>query len=82
MSDMALGALSRAWVAAEASLPLGWRLIGVWRDKDAPGNWTAVASGPHQPADMATGKDDQPEKALRRLAEGLRLGSFREFMDT
>lgn len=68
---MALGALSRACVAAEASLPLGWHLIGVWRDKDAPGKWMAVANG-DDPAEMATGKGDQPEKALRRLAEGLR----------
>jgi hypothetical protein len=28
---MALGVLSQAWVTAEASLPLGWQLIGVWK---------------------------------------------------
>jgi hypothetical protein len=67
-----LGALSMAWITAEASLPLGWQLIGVWRDQDAPSAWMAVASGPHQPADMATGKGDQPEKALKRLADVLR----------
>lgn len=67
-----LGVLSQAWVAAEASLPLGWQLVGVWRDQDAPGEWMAVASGPNQPAEMATGKGDQPEKALRRLADALR----------
>jgi hypothetical protein len=61
-----------AWVEAEAAMPLGWQLVGVWRDQDAPGEWMAVASGSHQPADMATGKGDQPEKALRRLAEALR----------
>jgi hypothetical protein len=66
-----LGVLSEAWVAAEASLPLGWQLIGVWRDQEAPGAWMAVASGPNQPADMATGKGDQPQKALHRLAEAL-----------
>jgi len=25
-----LGALSQAWVSAEASLPLGWEIAGVW----------------------------------------------------
>ena len=53
-------------------MPLGWQLIGVWRDQDAPGQWQAVASGPNQPSDMATGKGDQPAKALRRLADALR----------
>jgi hypothetical protein len=64
--------LSQAWLTAEASLPGGWQLIGVWRDQDVPGEWMAVASGPRQPADMATGKGDQPEKALRLLADALR----------
>jgi hypothetical protein len=67
-----LAVLGQAWVTAEASLPLGWRLIGVWRDQEAPGEWMAVASGPTQPADMATGKGDQPAKALIRLADALR----------
>lgn len=26
-----LGAHSQAWVSAEASLPLGWQILGVWR---------------------------------------------------
>jgi hypothetical protein len=69
---MPLGVLSQAWVTAEASLPLGWQLIGVWRDQESAGDWMAVASGPLQPADMATGKGDQPEKALRQLADTLR----------
>jgi len=72
MPGMPLGALSMAWVTAEAALPLGWQLIGVWRDQDAPGEWMAVASGPLQPADMVTGRGDQPEKALNRLADLLR----------
>jgi hypothetical protein len=25
------GALSQAWTSAEASLPLGWRVTGLWR---------------------------------------------------
>jgi hypothetical protein len=69
---MPLGVLSQAWVTAEASLPRGWQLIGVWRDQDVPGEWMAVASGPVQPADMLTGNADQPEKALLLLAEALR----------
>lgn len=70
---MALGVLSQVWVTAEASLPLGWQLVGVWRDQDAPGEWMAVASGPLQPADMATGRGDQPHTALSRLADALRV---------
>jgi hypothetical protein len=66
-----LGILGQAWVAAEASLPFGWQLVGVWRDQDAPGEWLAVASGPIQPTDMVTGKGDQPHTALNRLAEAM-----------
>jgi hypothetical protein len=67
-----LGALSMAWIAAEAALPLGWQLVGVWRDQEASGEWMAVASGPNQPAHMATGRGDQPDKALKRLSDDLR----------
>jgi hypothetical protein len=67
-----LGVLAQAWVTAEASLPRDWQLVGVWRDQEAPGEWMAVASGPHQPADMATGKGAQPHTALQRLADALR----------
>jgi hypothetical protein len=67
-----LGVLGQARVTAEASLPRDWQLIGVWRDQDAPGEWMAVASGPHQPADMVTGKGGQPHTALQRLADLLR----------
>lgn len=28
------GALSQSWVSAEASLPLGWRISGLWRFDD------------------------------------------------
>jgi hypothetical protein len=67
-----LAVLGQAWVTAEASLPRDWQLIGVWRDQDVPGEWMAVASGPHQPGDMATGKGDQPHTAIQRLADTLR----------
>lgn len=70
---MTLGVLGQAWNAAEASLPLAWQLVGVWRDQDAPGEWMAVASGPQQPEDMATGKGGQPHTALNRLADALRV---------
>ena len=30
-----LGALSQSWVAAEASLPLGWRIVGLLRRERA-----------------------------------------------
>jgi hypothetical protein len=63
-----LGALSQAWVTAEASLPLGWRLTGVMMFGD---EWIAFSNGDTL--------DDRPEasgahaaQALTRLAEALR----------
>jgi hypothetical protein len=38
-----LGALSQAWVSAEASLPLGWQISGLWR---WDGTWVALSEGP------------------------------------
>ena len=38
-----LGALSQAWVSAEASLPLGWQIRGLWRINDL---WVALSVGP------------------------------------
>ena len=38
-----LGALSQAWTSAEASLPLGWRLSGLYRFEDL---WIGLAEGP------------------------------------
>ena len=64
--------LSEAWAGAEASLPLGWLLMGVTRDPRWPDKWTAIAIGPLSPTDVATGKGDRPQKALERLAEALR----------
>jgi len=69
---MTLGAMSMAWIAAEAALPLGWLVIGVTRDPRSPDEWTAIATGPLQPTDVATGKGDQPAQALNRLADALR----------
>ena len=52
---MTLGALSMAWVAAEAGLPLEWQLAGVWLDQDKPGEWQAVANGPGGPTEVEIG---------------------------
>jgi hypothetical protein len=41
-----LGALSLAWVSAEASLSLGWRLMALVRDADSNNDWLATAAGP------------------------------------
>lgn len=38
-----LGALTQAWTAAEAALPLGWHVAGVWRFDDT---WIALGEGP------------------------------------
>jgi hypothetical protein len=38
-----LGALSSAWVSAEASLPLGWQISGLWRFDEL---WVALSKGP------------------------------------
>ena len=64
-----LGALSQAWVMAEASLPLGWRLMALVRDSDSD-DWLATAAGPLD-GQTAHGRGGQPERALRRLAEEL-----------
>ncbi len=68
-SGMTLGALSMAWIAAEAALPLEWLLIGVWRDAQAPDTWNAIATGPQQPADTVTGHGGSAVQALHRLAD-------------
>jgi len=38
-----LAALPQAWVSAEASLPLGWQILGVRRFGQ---EWVSVAEGP------------------------------------
>jgi hypothetical protein len=66
-----LGALSQAWVSAEAALPLGWMIMGLQRDVPAD-RWVATAADPTQPTDIATGRGDDPVQALHRLADALR----------
>lgn len=65
-----LGVLSMAWVAAEASMPLGWRLMALVRQPDSD-EWLATAAGPLD-GQTVHGRGGQPERALRRLAEQLR----------
>ena len=63
-----LGALSQAWVLAEASLPLDWQLTGLYRFDDL---WVGLAEGPAFD-DYASGTGQFAEQALRRLSDRLR----------
>ncbi len=63
-----LGALTMAWIAAEAATPLEWRLSGVFRFDEL---WVALCEGP-QFDDYAAGTGQYAEQALRRLADRLR----------
>jgi hypothetical protein len=60
-----LGALTQAWTAAEAALPLGWHVAGLSRFGD---EWMAMAEGDSEWID-AWGPS--PEQALRRLSDRL-----------
>jgi hypothetical protein len=63
-----LGALSQAWVSAEASLPLGWRIRGLWQFGQT---WIALSEGPGI-EDYASGAGRHEYQALQRLADRLR----------
>jgi len=63
-----LGALSQAWTSAEASLPVGWQLSGLYRFDDL---WVALGEGPVF-EDNASGSGRYAEQALRRLSDRLR----------
>jgi hypothetical protein len=63
-----LGALSQAWTSAEAPLPLGWRVIGLYRFEDL---WIGLAEGPAFEG-YAGGSGQYAEQALRRLSDRLR----------
>ena len=76
------GKLTRLWVRASASLPLGWQLAGVMRREiasqwvpagDATGEdeWVALALEADGPG-SAIGTGTSPEQALANLAERLR----------
>jgi hypothetical protein len=64
----ALGALTQAWTAAEAALPLGWQVSGLYRFDDL---WIGLAEGPAFD-DYASGSGQYAEQALRRLSDRLR----------
>ena len=63
-----LGALSQAWVSAEASLPLGGQISGLWRFGDL---WIALSEGPDFD-DYLSGSGQYADQAVRRLADRLR----------
>lgn len=63
-----LGALTLAWTAAEASLPLGWRVSGLWRFDDV---WIALSEGPAFD-DYLSGSGSYAEQALQRMTDRLR----------
>jgi hypothetical protein len=63
-----LGALSQAWVSAEASLPLGWQISGLWRFDDL---WIALSEGPTFD-DYLSGSGMYADQALRQMADRLR----------
>jgi hypothetical protein len=62
------GALSQAWVSAEASLPLGWHIRGLWRFE---GLWVALSECPAV-EDYLSGCGQYADQALRRMAGRLR----------
>ena len=63
-----LGALTQAWTSAEASLPLGWQIVGLWRFGEV---WISLAEGPGFD-DYASGAGRWEYLALLRLSDGLR----------
>ena len=63
-----LGALTQAWTAAEAALPLGWQVSGLYRFDDL---WIGLAEGPAFD-DYTSGSALYAEQALRRLSDRLR----------
>jgi len=79
-----LGALSQAWVSAEASLPLGWQLVGViditlapyeglaLPDAAEPAKWAAIAMDDGVDRAIEVGWGEHPTQALNRLADVLR----------
>lgn len=67
--------LNRAWVSAEAALPLGWRIEGVTcastglQSEQRSDRWRASATGPK--GERITGEGDGPILALHALAREL-----------
>ena len=63
-----LGALSQAWVSAEASLPLNWQIVGLWQLGEI---WISLAEGPAFD-DYASGVGRWEYLALERHSDRLR----------
>jgi hypothetical protein len=63
-----LDALTQAWTSAEAALPLGWHISGLFRFGDT---WIGLAEGPAFD-DYLSGSDKFAEQALHRLSDRLR----------
>ena len=63
-----LGALTQAWISAEAALPLGWQISGLWRFDEL---WVALSEGPAFD-DYASGTGQYADQAPRRLSDRLR----------
>ena len=63
-----LGALSQCWIAAEASLPLGWQLTGLMQ---FGGEWVAFSEGPSD-GDHLEASGIYAYEALKRLSDRLR----------
>jgi hypothetical protein len=61
--------LNRAWITAEAALPIGWQIRALLlTDGD---EWLATARGPED-GQRAEALGSYPEQALRLLADELR----------
>jgi hypothetical protein len=58
---------SLAWVAADASLPLGWQISGLWRFDNL---WVALSEGPAFDHYLS-GSGLYADQPLRRLADRL-----------
>ncbi len=63
-----LGALTEAWTAAEAALPLDWHISGLWRFDNT---WIALSEGAVFD-DYESGSGSYAEQALRRPSDRLR----------
>ncbi len=64
-----LGSLSLAWTQAEAALPLGWRIRGLWQFDE---QWIALSVGAGWD-DYLSGSGMHADQALRRLGDRLRV---------
>jgi hypothetical protein len=73
------GKLTHAWVQAEASMPLGWTLLGLWRDItpveddtiEIGEGWFAKALGPDRRIAIEA-HGESAAQALYNLAQKLR----------